>query len=114
MLRLSVKDPANVEFGYLAEDGPNTASDPKEQALLDLCEAVYSLEEGRLRSAREAVARLYGAMTMMDALAIAVHFNSITKIADSTGIELEAVAVAATSDLRERYDLDRLQPTRRE
>lgn len=114
MLRLSVKDPANVEFDYLAEGGPNRASDPGEQALLDLCEAVYTLDEERLRAAREAVTRAYGAGTMIDALAIAVHFNSITRVADSTGIELEAVAVAATADLRERYDLNRLQPSSRE
>ncbi len=55
----------------------------------------------------------HGPTAMVDAVAIAAHFNAISKVADSTGIELESVADQGTADLQSRYDLEKLRPANR-
>ena len=110
MLRLSVPDPMEPTFDFISGGASSSEND---EALLKLCEAVFSLDPAELVAAREAVVRSHGPAAMVDALAIAAHFNAITKVADSTGIQLEPVADMASEDIRKQHDLDRLRPANR-
>ncbi len=110
MLRLSVPDPTETTFDFISG---GAASNTGDEALLKLSEAVFSLDPVDLPAARDAVTRSHGPGAMVDALAIAAHFNAITKVADSTGIQLETVADLASEDIRKQQDLDRLRPANR-
>jgi hypothetical protein len=57
-----------------------------------------------LALAGDAVAEL-GDAAFCDAVGVAAGFNAITRIADATGIPLEAASVARAGDVRERVGI---------
>jgi tRNA C32,U32 (ribose-2'-O)-methylase TrmJ len=66
-------------------------------------------DPARRARAREAVYRALGAAALVDAAAIVASFDAVVKIADGTGIPLEAAKARATADLRAALGLERLK-----
>ncbi len=58
--------------------------------------------------ARLALVRSIGAEAMVDAAAVIGGFDGITRIADATGIPLEASKAEQTADLRTELNIDEL------
>jgi hypothetical protein len=72
-----------------------------------LAEALVQGDESALASARAAVLEGLGPAGLVDAAAVASNFERMVRIADSTGIPLDAPVAALTADLRDRLGLDR-------
>ena len=68
----------------------------------ELASLVHALlaEPSALPSAIKAAQQVLGAQQVFDVLAVASAFNGITRVADSTGIELDASTAARTPELR--------------
>jgi hypothetical protein len=64
-----------------------------------LTEAAIGAEWSRLAQLRPRAARAIGAQQVVDALTVAAAFNGITRVADATGIPLDAATRDATRDL---------------
>lgn len=76
-------------------------------ALTALAEALVQGDEVVLASARAAVLEALGPAGLVDAAAVASNFERMVRIADATGIPLDAPVAALTADLRDRLGLDR-------
>ena len=75
---------------------------PAEAQLLHLVEASLDVErEAELPAARQALQKELGADALVDAAAVIGNFQRMTRIADGTGIPLDAPIAAMTADLRE-------------
>jgi hypothetical protein len=76
--------------------------------LLEFAEAMLGTAVSRQIDARTSVAQTLGRAALVDAAAVVASFNAVVKIADATGIPIEAGKADATRDLREELALDRL------
>ena len=65
-------------------------------------------DEPRRRRARESVWKELGPQALVDAAAIVASFNAVVKLADGSGIPLEAQKAEATADIRAQLGLERL------
>ena len=79
---------------------------PHGAVLTDFVEAVLSDDADKLVAARHAVRQSLGDAALVDICATVASFNAVVKIADGTGIPLEAVKEARTRDLREELGVD--------
>ncbi len=68
--------------------------------LVAFADAALGAEAETLDQARIALVGALGAEAMVDAAAVIGGFDGITKIADATGIPLEAPKAEQTADLR--------------
>lgn len=68
--------------------------------LVAFADAAIGAEAETLDQARAALVGVLGAEAMVDAAAVIGGFDGITRIADATGIPLEAPKVEQTADLR--------------
>jgi hypothetical protein len=82
--------------------------------LIEFAEALLANAPGRLRSAREAVAQAVGEAGLVDAAAVAANFNSIDRVADSTGVPLEDEKANLTEDFRDTLGINAFQVGRNE
>ena len=80
---------------------------PHGALLVEFAEALHVADPARQVRARKAVASGLGDAALVDAAAIVASFNAVVKIADATGIPLEAYKAAATEDLRRDLALER-------
>lgn len=77
-----------------------------EDLLVAIAEAVFAgdpLELAQIRA--EALSRI-GAEKLIDAIGIASGFNGITKVANATGIPLDARTEEVTGDMRQQTGID--------
>ena len=74
--------------------------------LVEFAEAVLSDDSERLAGARRSIAETLGAAALVDAAAVVANFNAIDRIADATGIPIDAERVELTSDLRKELGID--------
>jgi hypothetical protein len=79
---------------------------PHASLLIEFAEAVLDPDEARIARARKAVAETMGEAALVDAAAVAGNFNAIDRVADSTGIPLEAEKAAMTEDFRRALGID--------
>ena len=79
---------------------------PHGAVLTAFVEAVLSDDADELVAARHAVRQSLGDAALVDICATVASFNAVVKIADGTGIPLEAVKEARTRDLREELGVD--------
>lgn len=79
---------------------------PHADVLVDFAEAVLDPDEGRLEKARKALIDAMGEAALVDAAAVAGNFNAIDRVADSTGIPLEAEKAEMTADFRSQLGID--------
>jgi len=73
---------------------------PNGRLLIAFAEAVLGEEDGTLTQARASLAAALGPAGLADAAAVVGLFNAIDRVADATGIPLEAEKAAASADFR--------------
>ena len=71
-------------------------------------EAICSHDAEAAALARRAVVAAMGERAMVDSAAVIASFNAYPRMADATGIPLEAGKATATAGLRDELGLDRL------
>ena len=76
-------------------------------ALLALTDALVGSDDAALTRARATVVRELGPAVLVDAVAVAANFERMVRIADGTGIPLDAPVEIATSDVRAALGIDR-------
>ena len=79
---------------------------PHGQTLAHFAEAVISGSDSELAKAREAVIAAVGGDGFVDAACVVGNFERMVRVADATGIPLDAEAVDATIELRESLGLN--------
>ncbi len=77
------------------------------EALLAFADAAVSGEPEGLAAARERLLAEVGSEGLVDAAAVVANFERMVRIADGTGIPLDAPVAAMTTDLRDELDLAR-------
>jgi len=75
--------------------------------LLEFAEAVLGEDDTRLDAARRALRAAVGEAGAVDAAAVVSSFSKMDRIADATGIPLDAPLVMMAGDLRESLELGR-------
>ena len=87
-------------------DGTTSTGVRHAQKLIAFADAAIAMEEKPLALARTALIRELGPDAMIDAAAVVAGFDGITRIADATGIPLEAPKAEQTADLRAALGID--------
>jgi hypothetical protein len=75
--------------------------------LVEFAEAVLGGDDAALSRARAELMTAVGARGLVDAAAVVGLFNAIDRVADATGIPLEAEKAVASADFRAALGLDR-------
>ena len=86
--------------------GDDDGGVPHARTLIEFAEAILEGDRERLRVARTAVSAAVGEAGLVDAAAVAANFNSIDRVADSTGVPLEDEKAALTEDFRTTLGID--------
>lgn len=79
---------------------------PNAGVLLEFAEAAVGADPARLDAARAAVIEAMGGAACADAAGVAALFNAIDRVADATGIPLEADKAAMTEGMRAQLGID--------
>ena len=79
---------------------------PHGEALLAFADALVGEDDARLESARKAVLEALGPAGLVDAAGVASNLERMVRIADGTGIPLEARVRLITGELRDELELD--------
>jgi hypothetical protein len=108
MLRASVEtEGAEVDYrGIADQESAEASSVPAAGALVGLVEASLSADDVDGKAARERVRLELGSEALVDAAAIIGNFERMTRIADATGIPLDAPVNVATEGLRAELGID--------
>jgi hypothetical protein len=80
---------------------------PHDRMLVEFAEAVLGQDEEVLTHARAALGAAIGPAGLVDAAAVIGLFNAIDRVADATGIPLEAEKLEASADFRAALGVDR-------
>jgi len=84
---------------------------PDEAILLEIADAVYAADPVQLDKVREQGLAVLGAVALVDAIGVAAAFNGITKIANATGIPLDASTESQTVEMRQKTSIDEFAET---
>ena len=87
--------------------GFGDAGVPQGRLLVEFAEAVLGEDEEALARARAALRAAIGPAGLADAAGVVGLFNAIDRVADATGIPLEAEKAEASADFRAALDFDR-------
>lgn len=87
-------------------DAAADAGVPHSNLIRRLTEATVHNEWGALAALREQGAAAMGEQPMVDVLMVAAAFNGITRVADATGIPLDANTQQTTGALRAEVGID--------
>jgi len=93
----------NAVTGAAQDDG----GVPHGRLLVAFAEAVLGEDEAELTDARAALSEAIGPAALVDAAGVVGLFNAIDRVADATGIPLEAEKAAASADFRAALGVDR-------
>ena len=93
----------NAVTGAAVED----AGVPHGRSLMRFAEAVLDEDEAALSRARTELLQALGPEGLVDAAGVVGLFNAIDRVADATGIPLEAEKAQASADFRAALGLDR-------
>jgi hypothetical protein len=111
MLRASIEtEGAEADYRGIADpENAEASSVPSAAALVGLVDAALSTDqgEGDGEQARERVRRELGSEALVDAAAVIGNFERMTRIADATGIPLDAPVNVATEAIRAELGIDR-------
>ena len=80
---------------------------PHGRLLVEFAEAVLGEDEEVLNHARAALGAAIGPAGLVDAAAVVGLFNAIDRVADATGIPLEAEKLETSADFRAALGVDR-------
>lgn len=108
MLRASIeKDTEEADLAALTDgEAARDSSIPGAAALVGWVEATLEGDAVEVASAREGVARELGPAAMVDAAAVIGNFERMVRIADGTGIPLDAAVNVATESIRAELGVD--------
>ena len=93
----------NAVTGAARDDG----GVPHGRLLVSFAEAVLGEDEEALAGARAALSEAISPAGLVDAAAVVGLFNAIDRVADATGIPLEAERAEVSADLRAARGVDR-------
>ena len=93
--------------------GLGDAGVPHGRLLVEFAEAVLGEDAEALARARAALRAAIGPAGFADAAGVIGLFNAIDRVADATGIPLEAEKAAASADFRAALGLDRFDVSAR-
>lgn len=93
-------------------DGSGPDGVPHAGLLLRFADAAVAFDAAGMAAVREEVRAALGEAAMIDAAAVVAGFNGITRIADATGIPMEAQKIADTEEWRVRLGIDDFRRTK--
>ncbi len=98
-----------VDLGAVTGDGKPGAENGVVQGalLVAFAEATVAEDDAALARAREALRAALGPEALVDAAAVTSNFERMVRIADGTGIPLDAPLAAMTVDVRRDLGIDR-------
>ena len=79
---------------------------PNADRLVEFAEAVIGADNERLVRTRQELQRMLGPAAMVDAAAVVAIFNAVVRIADATGIPLEAYKATLSEDFRDALGIN--------
>lgn len=79
---------------------------PNGKVLARFAEAVILADDAELAEARDAVIAAVGGGGLVDAACVVGHFERMVRVADATGIPLDASTAQATSEIRETLGIN--------
>ena len=101
MLRASAQTSGeDVNLAVVVDGGSVATSLPSDQALLAFAEVCLGDDAEAIAGARRQVRSELGEAAMIDAAGVIANFQRMVRIADGTGIPLDAPMDALTADLR--------------
>lgn len=80
---------------------------PDDDVLIALSDAATRGDSGATEFARDALRQRLGDPALVDAAAVVATFNTMDRIADGSGIPLDAVLISASRAFRAELDLGR-------
>ena len=86
---------------------------PHGRLLVEFAEAVLGEDDAALSHARAELVAALGPAGFVDAAGVIGLFNAIDRVADATGIPLEAEKAAASADFRAELGVDRFDVSAR-
>ena len=108
MLRASAQTSGqDVDLAVVVEGDSVPTSVPGGKALLAFAETCLDDNAEAIANARQQVADELGEAAMIDAAGVIANFQRMVRIADGTGIPLDAPMEAMTADLREELGISR-------
>jgi hypothetical protein len=105
----SEKAEREVDLGVVtggARDGAGGGV-PQGELLIAFAEATVETDDAALARARQSLLAALGPAALVDAAAVTSNFERMVRIADATGIPLDAPLAAITIDLRRDLGIDR-------
>lgn len=111
MLRASTAD-QNAGLRAITEgaEGDDGAV-PQSSALLAFAEGVHARDGAKIDAARSTIAEVLGEAAAVDSAAVCAHFDAITRVADATGIQLDAMLERGSEGIREELGLNAFNTT---
>ena len=107
MLRESAKATnTQVDLKAIVDDAAGDGNIPHGSLLTALAEAVLGDDEARLDDARQRVRGALGDAGFVDASAVIANYSALDRVADATGIPLEAAKEANTVEMRAELGID--------
>ncbi len=107
MLRESAKATnTQVDLKAITDDDAGDGNIPKGAILTAFDEDVLGDDETRLDDARRRVREAVGDAGFVDAAAVIANYSALDRVADATGIPLEAAKEANTVELRAELGID--------
>jgi len=91
----------------VAGDADGASRVPHGPVLTAFAEALVKSDDEELARARARVLEALGPAGLVDVAAVASNFERMVRIADATGIPLDAPVAALSTDLRDTLGLDR-------
>ena len=98
-----------MDLKAIASDGAGDGGVRHGSLLTGFAEAVLGDDEARLIAVRERVRDTIGDPALVDAAAVVANYSALDRVADATGIPLEAAKEAGTADLRAELGIDRFR-----
>ncbi len=98
-----------MDLKAITSDGAGDGGVPHGSLLTGFAEAVLGDDEAGLIALRERVRDTIGDAALVDAAAVVANYSALDRVADATGIPLEAAKEAGTADLRAELGIDRFR-----
>lgn len=115
MLRESVEtDGAEADLRAITDEAAAVGSTiPGAEALVAFANAALGDDEGAISAARDRVRTELGSAALVDAAGVIGNFERMVRIADGTGIPLDAFVNVGTESIREALGIDRFAAAER-
>ena len=112
-LRESAKNAGEaVNLRAVLGEDPDACGIDNARALISFVEAFINRDAAALAQARTVLVGEIGTDGMIDAAAVAANFQRMVRIADATGIPMDAQANAMTQDIQDLLELRRYPSAR--